>query len=479
MAFNFTGSGALFVDELGNLHESSVGTISGFHYSARMVQHPTATFHGSPVREVSCSHKHAAVLTDEGTMYTRGRNEFGELGLGDNDDRETFVLVPPNLFGGEKLRTVTCGFDHTVAVTDSGKVYSFGCGENSLLGLASPHENQSFPRLVDLKPSWEDGGDVEIVMVSAGTSHTMALSRDGKVYVWGQNQYGQLGINDTLSRQTPVKLEPSLFQNDPVVFIAAGPFHSAAVTRNGLLFTWGCNRDGQLGISASQPYQNCHTPQLVTNLQGSPVSTVSCGYQHTLVVAVAGDVWACGNNNWGALGLGVIEHINHTVGQFQRVEVGGEHIMTTAASHMVSALVTESGKVLLSGNVASKALEMPGQNLALASFTVRSLNTLAGKRIGRCHRLESQHALALCMGQHPRLSTRDGAGAVVSPLFTLKEELIGMIARLSISWPGGRAGEEESTVRLLGGGVESGREMKAWPHMKLQRDREEQQPPVQ
>lgn len=472
MAVNFGNLGAFFVDKNGVLLESSAIQILGFDYNDRIVEHPPETFHGSPVRQVASSVKHTAVITDNGSLYTRGRGEFGALGLGSDDDSDTFVLVPKESFRGEDLRTIACGHDHTVAVTDTGRVYAFGTGEDFALGVPGAIDNIFSPLLVEVK---DNGEDVEIVMVAAGCAHTMALSKDGNVFVWGKNQFGQLGTNDTLNRETPWKLNPSFFQHNPVVFIAAGFLHSAAVTQNGSLFTWGCNSDGQLGTSRVPPYQNFNMPQFVNLPHASPVSMVACHLQHTIVVTVAGNVWACGNNSWGALGLGALgldenAQQTETVGLFQHVDVGQNEIMTAAAGFQhVSALVTKSGKLLLSGNVAAKGLSPPRQNQTLTVFTECSLGTLAGKRIGRCHCLEPERALAFCMGQQRRLSGRDGADSVVSPIYSLKEELVGMIVRLCISWPEGQAGQDESTVRLLGGGVGVGRELKQWPSMQVEK----------
>lgn len=476
MALAFTEFGAHIVDERGDLYETSSGEndfLSG-------VQTIPVKFNMSmldgKVCQVSAGQEHVAVLTDKGSMYVRGRGRYGALGnaigsygspnYADDEfnNSMTFIQVQKTLLNEEDIRTIACGYDHTVAVTVSGKVFTFGAGLHFALGIGDNQLNQYVPNRVFIQ---DDGVEVEIVMVCAGDSHTMALSKDGTVFSWGNNNFGQLGLQDREVRKTPVKIPRTFFGDDPVVFIAAGTCHSAAVTQNGSLYTWGLNVSAQLGMRGPSSL----SPQLVECDFGSPVSMVSCSKRHTIVVTDAGTVWSCGYDFLGCLGLGFDEDAQPNLGrEFRNVDVGQKKIMTAATGSSISALVTASGELLLTGNVVKFELSRDKRREELQIepfFRQCTLGALEGKRIGRCHRLESQRALAFCMGNHKRLSghlygQEDGAEKV-SHFFHLKEELIAMIARLSISWPEGLVGQQESTVRQLGGGRNLGRDMKDWP----------------
>eukprot|EP00794_Sanderia_malayensis_P017791 gene17791-19568_t len=157
-----------------------------------------------------------------------------------------------------EIRSVSCGKEHTLALSNSGRVYSFGLGSRGQLGTGSV-ENCEKPCPVDAL------GMVNIVMVVAGGWHSMALSGDGDLYSWGWNESGQLGIGcpdpesaennafdcteKNLCKRPMFSFLPLLvhFELDVVIHsVSCGHRHSAAVSNNGM-FTWGWNAYGQLG----------------------------------------------------------------------------------------------------------------------------------------------------------------------------------------------------------------------------------------
>jgi len=133
------------------------------------------------------------------------------------------------------------------------------------------------------------------VAVAAGDLHSLVLKWNGTILAFGENQYGQLGIGNTVQTS-----KPTLVTNiNTASHIAAGYYSSMAVLSNGLVKAWGLNNYGQLGIGNT-------TQQLVpTNVLGlTNITMLSCGYNHTLALDNNGHVWAFGDNSYGEIGDG-------------------------------------------------------------------------------------------------------------------------------------------------------------------------------
>jgi E3 ubiquitin-protein ligase HERC4 len=120
-------------------------------------------------------------------------------------------------------------------------------------------------------------------------------------FSWGSDEYGQLGHNQGAQTLRVPRLVKSL-GTLKVTAIAAGMYHSAALTANGQLFTWGSNNKGQLGLG--NKYEMVFSPTLVDCLAGVPLAGLVCGANHSIVASVSGAVFAWGANSHGQLGLG-------------------------------------------------------------------------------------------------------------------------------------------------------------------------------
>lgn len=130
---------------------------------------------------------------------------------------------------------------------------------------------------------------------SGGSYHSAVIDTDGSLWMWGNNQHGQLGV-ETKKYQNIPKQVPTDYK---IKFIACGCYHSASIDIHGSLWLWGRNNHFQV---AEQNTPAILTP---TKLQlAIPFETVSCGYAHTLALDIYGKVWAWGNNEQGQLGVG-------------------------------------------------------------------------------------------------------------------------------------------------------------------------------
>jgi len=147
--------------------------------------------------------------------------------------------------------------------------------------------------------------DVQIEFVSSGPCavHTFAITTEGKVYSWGRNEKGQLGLNDLKDRKCPT-LVPAL-DGYRVVKAAVGKNHSLFLTDKGQVLACGENKMGQCGVKGNKLYK---TPVLVT-YDGPPALRISCGQDFSALVDVQGNVWTWGSPEYGQCG-------NNTDGKF-------------------------------------------------------------------------------------------------------------------------------------------------------------------
>lgn len=192
-----------------------------------------------------------------------GAGHFGQLGLGNESppfvDHPTIIerLLPHVL--GSPVSSVAAGYWHSMAVTQAGAVYAWGCNRNSQCGMKPVKEPPTvcIPQLVKFDPpattpNGTGSSDNEVIIdkIAAGRSHSVALDGAGQVYCWGACQYGQSGlINRRRGGVAPPKHVEAL-SKVKIVDISAGDAHTLALTGGGRVFGWGGGFDGQLGTGS-------------------------------------------------------------------------------------------------------------------------------------------------------------------------------------------------------------------------------------
>lgn len=232
------------------------------------------------VKQVACGYNYSYAVGVDGSCWSWGSGAHGVLGHGDSNDRfePTRIKVP----GDSAVSYVNCGYSHSAVVTDAGLLMMVGYGEDGALGIGGHSDKSTLQQVKTL-----DGIVIVRASCSLGErhSHTLACSSDGEVYSWGDGYKGKLGQNDQESRSLPTKIDPSRFGGEFVVGVACGGIHSAAVTREGGVFTWGCGSDGRLGHAEAKGHRylfRCDVPRKVEGLAN--VASVDCSYYHTAVL---------------------------------------------------------------------------------------------------------------------------------------------------------------------------------------------------
>ncbi len=237
---------------------------------------------GNPkISQVSCGNNHTGAITEDGRLYMWGWNDHGQLG--DNTVIYTFTTSLIKIKGNPKIVQVSCGRDRTYAVTESGRLYAWGDNFNDHLGTETPEcKMVKKPTRVNIK------GNQRIIQVSCGGSHAGAITEDGELYMWGWNEYGQLGDGSKISKKKPVKIK--IKGNPRITQVACGGTHTGAVTESGKLYTWGNNSGGQLG-------NGTHVRKRRPVYIMEEVIQVSCGRASTGVVTIDGKPYTWGHHN--------------------------------------------------------------------------------------------------------------------------------------------------------------------------------------
>ncbi|HET8591740.1 MAG TPA: S-layer homology domain-containing protein [Nakamurella sp.] len=213
----------------------------------------------------------AFAQASDGALYAWGRNDVAQLGNNSLTDRRVPVAVA--MPAGVRFVAVSAGNDHTLAVSATGAVYAWGSNETRQLGLAG-YSRVAAPKLVGMP------GGATVAAVAAGYGYSLAISPAGRLFAWGANGYGQLGLGDTALRAAPTAV--SLPAGPALAAISAGTGFSLAVRTDGSVLAWGVNWEGELGTGSAGP--SSYVPVRTAIPAGVQVASVSAGQLSALAV---------------------------------------------------------------------------------------------------------------------------------------------------------------------------------------------------
>jgi len=200
------------------------------------------------VKDVSLGAYYSTVLTTDGRIFTWGTNMYGQLGDGTNIDKHTPVDITSNfvLTENEEIIQISMNGYVSSAITSEGRIFTWGwnifgqLGDNTFVNKNVPTEITANFSLIE---------DETITNIWLGVHHSSALSSNNKVFVWGNNGYGQLGDGTLINKSIPIEITSffDLLENEKVTELSLSQFNSSALTNNGRVFTWGSNAYGLLG----------------------------------------------------------------------------------------------------------------------------------------------------------------------------------------------------------------------------------------
>ncbi|XP_069467237.1 protein RCC2 [Ambystoma mexicanum] len=293
----------------------------------------------------ACGRNHTLALTESGTVYAFGENKMGQLGIGN----QTNAVPSPTqiLYNGQPITKVACGAEFSMLVDCKGNLYSFGCPEFGQLGHNSDgkfiaranrieFDCEQIPRRVPIFIEKTRDGQVlpitNVVVrdVVCGTSHTVVLDSQKRVFTWGFGGYGRLGHSEPKDELVPRLVKLFDFPGRGAVQIFAGCTCSFALGEAGSLFFWGVTNTTR---------DSTMYPKAVQDLCGWKVRSVACGKSSIIVAADESTISWGPSPCCGELGYGENKAKSSTTAQevktldgiyIEQVSMGYSHTLVVA-----------------------------------------------------------------------------------------------------------------------------------------------------
>jgi alpha-tubulin suppressor-like RCC1 family protein len=235
---------------------------------------------GVDVTSVAGGNGHSLAVTSTGAVYAWGYNNFGQLGNGNTTDQTTPIQVTGGGLSGVNVTAIAAGDLHSLAVTSTGAVYAWGFNGDGGLGTGDTTSSPAPVRVTGLS-------GVNVTAVAAGGFHSLALTSTGAVYAWGGNGDGEVGNGTTSNALTPLLLSFPANGSAKVVSISAGEYSSFALESDGSLWAWGDNSDGQYGNGTTT--RSLTSIEVYTPAGGYGISAFAEGQDgfHSLAIVTA------------------------------------------------------------------------------------------------------------------------------------------------------------------------------------------------
>ena len=274
---------SLFVDTNGTLwtmgHNQYGQLGNGTNYSYYInTPTPTPVSVASNVVVAAAGQYHSLFVDTSGVLWGMGYNFYGQLGNGTQSDTNRPVSVASNVVA------VAAGEFHSLFIKADGTLWGMGGNSDGQLGNGKTSSTNR-PIIVA----------TNVVAVAAGQVHSLYVTADGTLWAMGYNSYGQLGNGTTINTNRPVSVASN------VMAVAGGSLHSFFIKTDGTLWAMGLNGSGQLGNGTNRPNANPIPINVASN-----AAAVAAGLYHSLFVKADGTLWAMGDNSAAQLGNGTI-----------------------------------------------------------------------------------------------------------------------------------------------------------------------------
>jgi alpha-tubulin suppressor-like RCC1 family protein len=294
------------------------------------------------------------------SLWVWGADTEGELG--DNASVDKLQPHPNNVFfpAGTVLTSLTAGNgdpqvgggSHSLAMDRNRNLWAWGHNVFGQVGNGRGGIDVFGPVQVcgagQTTPCTQFLGNV--IATAAGELHSLGLDSFGNVWAWGNNDLGQLGSDlgsGVRAASVPVRNTALFAQVDqhgrpPITAIAAGSNHSLALDSAGLVWAWGSNDFGQLGLGSDEAFITVAAP--ILSLHGTPITAIAAGGNHTLALDWQGNVWVWGDNHHGELGIGR-QHVKRSTPVMVDFPLPKMHFTRIAAGALHSMVIDAGGNL--------------------------------------------------------------------------------------------------------------------------------------
>lgn len=304
------------------------------------------------VKKVSSGYGFNLILTEDGRVWSVGCADNGKLGVGETEHTNKVYPVRGKNGNGflRDFVDISAGYKHGIAVKKDGSLWAWGHNSVGQLG-----DDSKISTNVPVRVKGANGEDwmKNVVSAYANASTSMALKSDGTVYMWGNNDKGQLGDGTKTNRKTPVQVKGENGQGyiGNIKQIATAEGCSLALSTDGTVWSWGDNQNGRLGDGTTN---NRYYPSKVLKADGSVldhIESISVGYYFCAAVDEQGAVWTWGRNDYGQLGHGDTEDSYYADPVYEEGKVGRLYGVTAISCGRNYILMSRGadGSILASG----------------------------------------------------------------------------------------------------------------------------------
>lgn len=244
------------------------------------------------IKDISYTSNSYIILTYSGKVYTCGGNFFGTLGDGTNKDRYELKIV--EALKNVVIKKIYTSASSVYAIDSEGQVWSWGDNAHGQLGIGSLESSNLPVQIMGLRGKY-------IVSIAAGYNSAYAIDKDGQVYSWGNNADGQLGIDNTTTMTSPVKIDAFADKVVTAIYVNGKDYQKAfAIDKDGKLYGWGSVTDYGLGNTP-----NNKVPNLIEALKDKFIVLFTMNDKHSMyALDVYGKLYSWGNGTFGELGHG-------------------------------------------------------------------------------------------------------------------------------------------------------------------------------
>ncbi|KAK6448056.1 hypothetical protein FP744_10004306 [Trichoderma asperellum] len=299
---------------------------------------------GTKFVQVEASDSASFVLTEDGRVYGWGtfRSSDGILGFTETVRIQSRPVLLPSL---KNIKALASGANHILALDHKGNVVAWGCGQQNQLGRRIIERN----KMSSLIPQGVGLPRGKIAKIACGSYHSFAIDKNGAVWGWGLNNFGEIGVENSAGEDDAVILKPvkiSFLEDHTITDIAGGIHHSLACSSKGELFAWGRIDGYQVGFEA-EAVEKVDEEYVI---RVSDIVAVSAGTDNSFAISKDGKVYSWGFSSNYQTGQGTLDDI-HVPTLIDNSAIRGKKIIAAGAGGQFSVLIGVPEEATTNGEV--------------------------------------------------------------------------------------------------------------------------------